>query len=105
MLFLKFCIACSTALAQWLCGSTNCSFIFSSSRYCLTAFEATLYMMLNTGLKPLFVRYLMFSFNIAIVEISVRSFTGIANIKFYDQLYSTKIAVLPFLDLIRNFNV
>ena len=69
----------------------------------MTDFEATLSMMLKTGLKPLFVRYVMFSLNVAIVEVYVRSFTGVANIAFDNQLYSTNIAVLLSLDMIRKF--
>ena len=69
----------------------------------MTDFEATLSMMLKTGLKPLFVRYVMFSLNVAIVEVYVRSFTGVANITFDNQLYSTNIAVLLSLDMIRKF--
>ena len=86
-----------------MCGSDNCSFIFSSSSYFLTALDATLSMILKTGLKPLFVRYVMFSLNVVIVEVSVRSFTGVAKIAFYNQLYSTNIAVLLSLDMIRKF--
>ena len=45
----------------------------------------------------------MFSLNVEIVEVSVRSFTGVANIAFDDQSYRTKIAVLPSIDLTGNF--
>ena len=62
-------------------------------------------MILRTGLEPLFVRYVMFSLNVAIVEVYVRSLTGVANISFGDHSYSTKIAVLPSLELIGNFSV
>ena len=71
----------------------------------MTALYATLSMILKTGSKPLFVRLVMFSLNVAIVEVSVRYFTGVAKISFYDQLYSTKIAVLLALDQIGNFPV
>ena len=62
-------------------------------------------MMLKTGLKPLFVSYVEVSLNVAIVEVSVRSFTGVANIAFDCQSYSKNIAVLPFLDLVGYFPV
>ena len=99
------CSARYAALPQCLCGSTNSSFIFSSSRYCLTSFEATLSMMLNTGLESLFVRYVVFSLNVAIVKVSVRSFTGVTNISFDEQSYSTKIYVFLSFDLIVYFPV
>ena len=69
----------------------------------MTDFEDTLSTMLKTGLKPLFFRYVMFSLNVSIVEVSIRSFNGVSNIAFDDQFYSTKISVLPSLDLIGNF--
>ena len=47
----------------------------------------------------------MFSLNVVIIEVSVRSFTWVANIAFKDQSYSTKIAVFPSIDLIGNFPV
>ena len=62
-------------------------------------------MMLKTGLKPLFVRYGMFYLNVAIIEVYVRFFTGVANTSFEDQSYSTKISVLLSLDIIGNFPV
>ena len=103
LLFLKVCIARSTALTWWLCGSDNFTFIFSFSRYFLTALDATLSMMFKTGLKSLFISNMMFSLNVKIVEVSVKYFTGVSNIVFDDQSYSTKISVLPSLDLIGNF--
>ena len=102
---MKVFIAYSAALTRWLCGSTKYSFIFSSSGYFLAAFEATLSMMLKTGLKHLFVRYVMFSLNVSIVEVSVISFTGVDKIAFDDQSYSTNISVLLSLDLIGKFPV
>ena len=93
----------SATLTLWLCCWTNCSFIFSSSRYFLTSFEATLSMMLETGLKPLFFRCVMFYLNVAIFELSVRYLVRVANILFDNQLYSIKIDVLPSLDRIGNF--
>ena len=60
-------------------------------------------MVLNTGLKPLFVRYVISPLNVAIVEVSVKSFTGVDNILFDDQSYSKKIDVLASLDMIGSF--
>ena len=102
---MKVCIARSAALTWWLGGLTNCIFILSSSRYCLNAFEAMLSMMFKTDLKPPSVRYVMFYLNVAIFEVSVRYFSGVSNIAFDDQSCSTKISVLPSLDLIGNFYV
>ena len=62
-------------------------------------------MMLNTGLESLFVRYVVFSLNGAIVKVSVRSFTGVTNISFDEQSYSTKIYVFLSFDLIVYFPV
>ena len=76
--------------------------MFSYSRYFSTALKTTLSMMLNTGLKTHFVRYVMFSFNVAIVKLSVKCFTGVANILFYDQWYNTNIAMFPSIDLFGN---
>ena len=62
-------------------------------------------MMVKTSLRPLFVRYEMFSLNVAIVEVSVRYFTGVDNITFDNQSYITNIAVFPYLNLIGKFPV
>ena len=62
-------------------------------------------MMLNTSLKPLFVRYVIFSLNVAIVEVSVKYFTGVANIAFDDQLYSINNSVFPYIDMVGKFPV
>ena len=51
----------------------------------LTTFEAMLSMMLMTGLKPLFIRYMMSYLNVAIVEVCVRYFTKVANIVFKNK--------------------
>ena len=102
---MKVCIARSAALKRGLCGLTNFNFVFYSYRSFLTTLEDTLPMMLNTGLKPLFVRNVMFSLNIAIVAVSVKSFTGVADISFDDQSYSTKICWFPSNDLIGNVPV
>ena len=105
LLFLKVCIACSDELMQLLCGLTNCIYIYISSRYFLTALKATLSVMLNTGLKPIFVRHVMFYLNVEIVEVYVNYFTGFANIALDDQSYITNIAVFPSLDRIGNLTV
>ena len=71
----------------------------------LIELEATLSMMLNTGLKPLFVKYVMFYFKVAIVNSSFKFKTGIARVELDDQSYSTKMAVFPSIELIGNFPV
>ena len=73
--------------------------------YFLTAFYTTLSMFWKPVLNPIFVRCVMFSLNVSIVEVSVRSFTGVDNIAFENQLYGTNIAVLPSLDVKGNFPV
>ena len=77
--------------------------MFSFSGYFLTALEATLSMRLNTVLKPIFVRYLMFYMNVAIIEISIKYFSGVSNITFDDQSYIINIAVFLYIDLIGKF--
>ena len=72
--------ACSDAFIWWLCGSTSCIMMFFSFKYFLNALEATLSMMLKTGLKPPFVQYVMFSLNVAIVDSYFKYFTGVARI-------------------------
>ena len=42
-------------------------------------------MMLNTGLKPLFVNYVMFSLKVAIVDSFFKFLTGVARISLDDQ--------------------
>ena len=64
--------------------------MFYSSNYLLTALEDKLSMMLNTGLKPFLVKYVMFYFKVAIVDSSFKYFTGVARIALDDQSYSTK---------------
>ena len=54
--------------------------MFSSSRYFLTALKATLSMMLKTGLKPIFVKYAMFSLNVAIVYLSLKYVSSVSRI-------------------------
>ena len=71
----------------------------------MNASEATLSMTLNTVLKPIFVRYVMFSLNAAIFEVSVKYFTGVANIALDNQSYSTNIAVFLYFYLIGIFPV
>ena len=65
--FLKVWMARSAALERGLCGSTNCILMPSSSRYDLSAFVATLLMVLNTGLKFRFLKYSMFVLNASTV--------------------------------------
>ena len=69
----------------------------------MTALEAILSMMLNTGLNTIFFRYVMFSLKVMIIEVSVKYFTGVSNISFNDQLYITNNAVFPSIGLIGNF--
>ena len=64
------------------------------------ALEATLQMMLNTGFKPLFVKYVMFSFKVAIIDSLFKIITGVARISLDYQSYSTKMDVFNSIDLI-----
>ena len=61
LLFLNVSITRYSAFTQMLCGSNSCILMFYSSRYFWTALEATLSMMLKTGLVPLLVKYMMFT--------------------------------------------
>ena len=79
--------------------------MFSSSRYLLTDLEAKFSIMSKTGLKPLFVKYVMFSLKVAIVGVPFKSFTGVASIALDYQSYITKIAVFPSFDMIGDFPV
>ena len=79
--------------------------MLSSSRYFLTALEAILSIMSNTGFKPLFVRCVIFYLKVAIVEVSVKSFTGVTRIEFDDQSYITKTYAFPYIDPIGDFPV
>ena len=79
--------------------------ILFSSGYFLTALEDSLSMMLKTGLKPLLFKYVMFSFNVANLDVSFDYFTGFASMSVDDQSYSTKISIFPLIDLIENFLV
>ena len=54
--------------------------MFSSSRYFLTALESDFSIMLKIGLNPLFVKYVIFPLNVAIVDASFESFTFFARI-------------------------
>ena len=69
--------------------------MLSSSRYFLTVLEATLSMMLKTGLKPLLVKYMMFPLKVAIFDSSFKSLTGVARISLDDHYYITKTSVFP----------
>ena len=83
--FLKVRMARFAALEWWLCGSTSCILMPSSSRYDLTAFVATLSMMLNTGLKFRFFKYSMFVLNASTVVLFFNFFAGVARMAFKDQ--------------------
>ena len=62
-------------------------------------------MILKTGLKPLFVKYVMFSLKIVIVDASFEYFTDVSKVEFYDQSNSTTFYVFSSIDLIGNFPV
>ena len=79
--------------------------MFYFFRYFLNALEAALSMMFSTGSEPFFVRYVMFYLNVSIVELSIKYFTGVANISFDKRSYSTKIALFPSIYLIGDFRV
>ena len=49
---------------------TSSIMVLSYFKYFLTALEATLTMMLKTILKPIFVKYVMFSLKVATVDVS-----------------------------------
>ena len=71
----------------------------------MTVLEATLSMMLKTGLKPLLVKYMMFPLKVAIFDSSFKSLTGVARISLDDHYYITKTYVFPSIDLIGDFPV
>ena len=102
---MNVCISRSAEFTRWLCGSTSFILMFFYSRYFFTDLEATLPMMLKTGLKPCFVKYVIFSLKISIVDSSFRFLTGVARKSLDNQLYRTKMAVFPSIDLIGNFPV
>ena len=79
--------------------------MFSSSRYLLTDFEAKFSIMSKTGLKPLFVKYVIFSLKVDIVDVSFKYFNGVARVAFYYQSYSTKTDVFPYINQIGDFPV
>ena len=84
-MILNVLIACSAAFTRWLCGSTGFIMMLSYYRYFLNDLDATLSMMLKTGLNPLFVKYVMFSLKVPIMDLSFKYFTGVARIPFDDQ--------------------
>ena len=102
---LNISIASSEAFTWWLCSSVGFIMMFSYSRYLLTALGATLSMMLIIGLKPLFVKYVMLSLKVDIVDVSLKCFTGVGRVSYDNQSYSTNIAVFPSIALNRNFPV
>ena len=83
--FLKVWMSRSAALERWLWGSTSCILMPSSSRYDLTAFVATLSMMLNTVLKFRFLKYSMFVLNASTVVSFFKFFTDVARMALEDQ--------------------
>ena len=56
-------------------------------------------------MKPLFVKYGMFSLKVSIVDAPFKYITGVDRIRFYYQLYSTKISMFPSIGLIGDFLV
>ena len=62
-------------------------------------------MMLNTGLKPLFVKYVIFSLKVSIIDSSFIFVTDVDKIVLDDQSYSTNMAVFPSINLVGNFLV
>ncbi len=68
---LKVAIACSVALAQWLCGGTRWMLIFSKQIYCSTAVEHSLSMMFNAGRLPRVHSTVMTSLNAVIIAVLV----------------------------------
>ena len=75
--------------------------MFSSSGYFLIAFEATLSMMLKE-FKPLFVKYVMFSFKVAIIDSLFKIITGVVRISLDYQSYRIKMDVFNSIHLIEN---
>ena len=103
VLFLNVCIEHSAAFTQRLCVSTNCIMMLSYYRYFWTNLEAKLLMMLKTGLKPLFVKYGMFSLKLTIVYSYFKYLTDVARIALDEQSYIANMAVLLSIELIVNF--
>ena len=62
-------------------------------------------MMLNTGLKPLFAKYVIFSLKVSIIDSSFIFVTDVDKIVLDDQSYSTNMAVFPSINLVGNFLV
>ena len=104
-MILNVLIACSAAFTRWLCGSIGFIMMLSYYRYFLNDLDATLSMMLKTGLNPLFVKYVMFSLKIVIVDASFEYFTDVSKVEFYDQSNSITFYVFSSIDLIGNFPV
>jgi hypothetical protein len=61
--------------------------------------------MLKLGLKPRFVRYIMFVRNASTIDVSLMSFPGVARIAFDVQSYRMKMDVMPSIDLSGNLPV
>ena len=79
--------------------------MFSLSRYDFIALVDTLYMILYTGLNPLFSRYVMFCLKHSTIVSSFASLIGVARMALDVQLYMMNIAVIPCIDVIGNFPV
>ena len=79
---LKVCMARSAASTLWLCGSTNCSFMFFFCRYVLIFYDATLSRMFSVGLNLLSVRYVTHAWNAVIISLSDEIFILLTKISF-----------------------
>ncbi len=69
---LKVAIACSAALALWLCGGTSWMLIFSDRIYLSTTVEHSLSITFNAGWYPQICSTLMSSLNAVIIAAPVR---------------------------------
>ena len=103
--FLKVLIALSAAFTLWSYGVTNCTFMFSLSRYIFIALVDTLSMKLYTGLNPLFDNYVMFFLKHLTIVSAFASFIGVARIALDVQSYMINISFMPCIDVMGNFPV
>ena len=60
--------------------------LFCPPRYFLIALEAIFLIMLLTELKRLFVKYVLFSLKAAIVDVTIKYFTGVSKIALLTSL-------------------
>ena len=104
-LLLKFCISLYAALTWWLWVSTNCIWMFSSWRYTLIDFDATLSMILKLGSNPLLVMYLVWVWKYSIIVSSLVSFIGAYKIALVVQLYRINMSMYPLILLMSKFPV